>query len=147
MNKQVNYIVSAHLILAAAIGTLFIANKLPTTLLPAEKEESFVFCGTPDVMGKPLTETEQKGKTLFTGNCASCHKLGMDLVGPDLIGFEQRGPWADRKKFYAWLQDPVAFMKEDNYTRNLQKKYPSMMSSFNHLTKEEMDAIAEYISQ
>jgi hypothetical protein len=146
VNKQVNYIVSAHLILAVAIGSLFIADKLPSTLLQEEELTETVYRPT-DMSGKPLTEVEQKGKTLFSTNCAPCHKLGMDMTGPDLVGFEQRGPWTDRKKFYEWLQNPSAFMKKDKYTKDLEKKFPTMMASFGHLTKEEMDAIAEYISQ
>lgn len=103
-------------------------------------------CGTPDFIEQPLSDAQQKGKSLFTANCASCHKLGMDMTGPDLMGFEGRGPWADRKKFYEWLNDPAAFMKNDKYTRDLRMKYPTMMASFGHLKKEEMDAIADYIT-
>jgi mono/diheme cytochrome c family protein len=145
VNKQVNYIVSAHLILAMAIGTLFIANKLPPTLLH-QTEENPAFCGTTDIIATPLTETEQKGKALFSANCASCHKLGTRMTGPDLLNFEQREPWTKRKSFYEWLRDPAAFMKKDAYTRNLRNNYGTMMTSFPHLTREEMDAIADYVN-
>jgi mono/diheme cytochrome c family protein len=126
-----------------AIGTLFIANKFSSiTSYETEIKDDGPFCGNVEV----LTESEQKGKVLFSVNCASCHKLGMDMTGPDLRGFEQRGPWADRKKFYQWLNDPTAFMENDKYTRDLRVKYRTMMISFDHLTKEEMDAIADYIN-
>jgi cytochrome c2 len=143
VNRQVNYIVSAHLTLALAIGTLFIANKLPATLLADEKTTEG-FCGTADE--PPLTPIAHAGKVLFENHCASCHKMGMPSTGPDLTGFEERGPWADRKKVYAWIRNPQSFMQKDNYVKELRKEYTTMMDGSPNLKDEEIDAIIAYMS-
>src|ERR687894_579863 len=58
----------------------------------------------------------QDGRALFQTNCASCHALNKDLTGPRLAGFQNRGPWSDRKQLYAWVHNPVGFMAKDPYT-------------------------------
>ncbi len=93
-----------------------------------------------------LSAKAQAGKTLFMSKCASCHSLKQSIVGPALAGFEERGPWADRKKLYEWIRDPVAFMKKDSYTQGLQKQYRSLMTGFPNLADEEIDAICEFIN-
>ena len=37
-----------------------------------------------------VTSRAQDGEQLFKSNCASCHKLGSKLVGPDLVGVNDR---------------------------------------------------------
>ena len=61
----------------------------------------------------------QDGKALFQTNCASCHAVGKKLTGPALAGVEERGPWSDRKKLYAWIHNPAGFAKTDAYAANL----------------------------
>jgi cytochrome c1 len=68
------------------------------------------------------------------------------MTGPALGGFEERGPWRDRKKLYEWIKNPEAFMKNDSYTKQLKEKFGSIMTAFPALTTEEIDAIAEYIT-
>jgi mono/diheme cytochrome c family protein len=86
------------------------------------------------------------GKTLFQSNCAACHILFKNSTGPGLVGFEERGPWSDRKKLYDWIHNPPKFMMTDNYTKSLKKTYGVMMTGFPALTEIEIDAIVDYIN-
>ncbi|MBX9783695.1 MAG: c-type cytochrome [Chitinophagaceae bacterium] len=88
----------------------------------------------------------QDGKALFQTNCASCHAINKKLTGPALAGFQDRGPWADRKKLYAWVHNPMGYSKSDPYAANLLKEYNGVvMTSFPQLSEKEIDAIADYI--
>ncbi len=90
----------------------------------------------------------QDGKALFQTNCASCHAINKKLTGPALADLESRGPWADRKKLYAWIRNPAAFAKTDEYSANLLKEYsPVLMTGFASLTDQEIDAIVDYIKK
>jgi mono/diheme cytochrome c family protein len=88
----------------------------------------------------------QDGKTLFQTNCASCHALNKKLTGPALAGVEERGPWADRKKLYAWVRNPAGFAKTEPYAANLIKEYGVLMTAFPSLSDGEIDAIVTYIN-
>ncbi|WP_153797619.1 c-type cytochrome [Foetidibacter luteolus] len=88
----------------------------------------------------------QDGKAIFSANCASCHALNRDLTGPALAGVEDRGPWGDRKKLYAWIHNPTGFMATDAYTADLKKKFNNnVMTPFPQLSEKEIDAILDYI--
>lgn len=88
----------------------------------------------------------QDGKALFNAKCASCHNIFKNTTGPALMGFEERGPWADRNKLYEWVKNPAAFMAKDAYTKGLFDQYKSMMTGFADLSHENIDAIATYIN-
>jgi len=88
----------------------------------------------------------QDGKALFQANCASCHALNKKLTGPALAGLEERGPWADRKKLYAWIRNPAGFAKTDAYAAGLIKEYGVLMTAFPSLSDAEIDAVITYIN-
>lgn len=89
----------------------------------------------------------QDGKALFQANCASCHAVGKKLTGPALAGVEERGPWSDRKKLYAWIKNPAGFAKADAYAANLIKEYNGvLMTGFPGLAEAEIDAIVTYVN-
>jgi mono/diheme cytochrome c family protein len=88
-----------------------------------------------------------KGRNLFLQKCASCHHLTKEGTGPALMGFQERGSWADRNKLHEWIKNPPLFMKSDLHTKKLKEKYGSTMTAFPDITREEVDAIAEYITQ
>ncbi len=86
----------------------------------------------------------QDGKTLFTTNCGTCHKVHAKGTGPALTGVEDR--WSgDRAKIHAWVHNPAGFAKTDPYTTNLIKEYGSLMTPFPGLSDKEIDAILDYI--
>jgi mono/diheme cytochrome c family protein len=97
-----------------------------------------LFCGT--------SLMAQDGKALFQANCASCHALNKKLTGPALAGLEERGPWADRKKLYAWIRNPAGFAKTEPYAAGLIKEYGVLMTAFPSLSDAEIDAIVAYIN-
>jgi mono/diheme cytochrome c family protein len=97
-----------------------------------------LFCGT--------SLMAQDGKALFQANCASCHALNKKLTGPALAGLEERGPWADRKKLYAWIRNPAGFAKTDAYAAGLIKEYGVLMTAFPSLSDAEIDAVITYIN-
>jgi mono/diheme cytochrome c family protein len=89
----------------------------------------------------------QDGKALFQANCASCHAINKKLTGPALAGVLERGPWADRKKLYAWVRNPSGYAKTEPYAANLIKEYGGvLMTAFGTLSDAEIDAIFTYVT-
>jgi cytochrome c2 len=145
VNRQANYIISAHLLLATlTAGVLFVKSISSTELWPQKQE---AFCGTVSPTAAVLSETAAKGKTLFMSRCASCHSIFKDATGPGLLGFQNRGPWSDSNKLYEWIKNPSEFMKKDPYTRELKKQYGTVMTGFPDITRDEVDAIADFLIQ
>jgi cytochrome c2 len=140
MNKQVGYITTAHLVLAIVIGSYLFISKIP---FATGKQTDIITSSTATTI---IPANGAKGKSLFMSKCASCHNLSKNLTGPGLVGFEERGPWADRNKVYEWIRNPAAFMKKDAYTKNLKTEFGSMMTASPDLTNEEIDAIIDYIN-
>jgi len=100
---------------------------------------SFFFCKT--------LLLAQDGRALFTSNCASCHAINKALSGPALAGFQNRGPWADKKELYAWIHNPVAYMAKDPYTQGLKQQYGIIMQAFPNLADKDIDAISDYVAK
>ena len=144
MNGQLNYIIHASIILALAAGTVFFFQKIPLESNPVSEDNLVEFSGTQPTRVE-LTERGQLGKNLFTAKCASCHHLSKVMVGPALLGFEEKEPWTDSSKIYDWIRDPSAFMQKDSYTKQLKEKFGTMMQGFPGMSDEEIDAIREYI--
>jgi hypothetical protein len=82
------------------------------------------------------------GKTLFQQNCASCHSLTKEIVGPS-VQVQMHGKTSD------WLYKFVTHRKlvaNDSTYQNLKKKYNNLEClQFPNLTKEDVDQIAQYI--
>jgi cytochrome c2/cytochrome c553 len=92
--------------------------------------------------------TAQDGGAIFQNNCASCHSVTKNLTGPALAGVTSRGPWSDRKKLYAWVHNPPAFMASDPYTQGLKAQFANVvMTPFPDLTEKEIDAVIDYINK
>ena len=146
MNRQIGYIINAFLIvfliflgslLIRKIGSVKSANDNLTVEIDNNKTE----------ISPALSKSAANGKLLFLSKCASCHVLFKDMTGPGLIGFEDRGPWSNRKNLYEWIRNPSEFMKKDLFTQELKKQYGSMMIGFSDLSNEQIDAICDYINQ
>lgn len=145
MNRQVNYIISAHLLLATLTAGVWFVKSISSTDLLQEKQEAFSSTVNPTVT--VVSETSAKGKVLFLSKCAACHNLFKDGTGPALSGFQDRGPWPDRNKLYEWIKNPSEFMKNDSYTRELKKRYGTVMTGFPDITRNEVGAIADFLIQ
>jgi mono/diheme cytochrome c family protein len=81
------------------------------------------------------------GKKLFNMNCAGCHKLDKDLVGPALGGMSDRRENAWLK---SWIKDNVAFQKVDSDAKEAAEYSPAAMPAFPQLSDQEIDDIIEY---
>jgi mono/diheme cytochrome c family protein len=145
VSKQLHYIASAFLLLILLAGSFLFIKIIPfdrsteTDEQPAEISQ----LETNQVMSASIA----KGKDLFLSKCASCHNIFKETAYPSLIGFEDRGPWSDRKKLYEWIRNPSAFIKKDAYAQELKSKFGVTMTAFPDLTNEEIDAIVEYIRE
>jgi cytochrome c2/cytochrome c553 len=89
----------------------------------------------------------QDGRALFNQKCAVCHNVFKKVIGPELGGVEDRGPWKDRKKLYAWIHNPAGFMASDPYTQGLKAQSGGMMmTGFPELKEAEIDAIITHVN-
>jgi mono/diheme cytochrome c family protein len=143
MNRQVDYIVHAGILLSLMCGILFVVNSVSVS---SSSPQNNISVNETPVPGINMTEAAAKGKTLFMSKCASCHNIFKDATGPGLIGFTERGPWAERKNIYAWIRNPQKFMQTNEYTRGLQQQYNAVMTAFPDMSNEEIDAVIEYIN-
>jgi len=88
----------------------------------------------------------QDGKALFQANCASCHGVGKALVGPALMGVEERVP--DKALLHAWIKNNSAVLASGNkYFNDLYVAFnKTPMNTFPNFTDAEIDAILGYVS-
>ena len=81
-----------------------------------------------------------KGKALFNANCAACHKLDKDLVGPALTkSFQNR----ELDWLKAWIKDNAAFQKVDADAKEAADFSPTAMTAFPQLSDKDIEAIVE----
>lgn len=138
--KEIKYILHAFLLLLAFISVVI--------CLKAFYSQKHV----PDMVLTNQQKAEpnafSKGKSLFLSKCASCHILGRSFTGPDLCGFESRGPWSERENVYQWIKNPPEFMKKDPYARELKESVGGvMMTAFPELTDADIDEIINFINE
>jgi len=86
------------------------------------------------------------GESLFKANCAACHKIDKDLVGPALLGSQAR--WEENssaENLYKWVQNSGELVDAgDSYAKKLVAKWKMPMPN-QSLSNEEIDAIFEYV--
>lgn len=90
----------------------------------------------------------EKGKGLFTNNCAQCHAVTEEIVvGPGLKGIQQRAP--GKEWLYKWIRNSSALIASgDPYAVQVYNKYNKIqMSNFPNLTNADIDGILAYIDQ
>ena len=90
----------------------------------------------------------EKGKTLFTNNCAQCHAVtGEKVVGPGLKGIEERAP--SRDWLHKWVRNSSAVIATgDAYANQVFNANGKVqMSSFPSLSDADIDGILAYIDQ
>lgn len=89
----------------------------------------------------------QSGEQLFKQNCATCHSVFKQVIGPALANFEQRGPWADHKNLYDWVHNSDAFAAKNGYAKDLKATFNGTPMTHFDLSPKEIDAIAAYIDK
>ncbi len=90
----------------------------------------------------------EKGKALFTNNCAQCHAVTEEVVvGPGLKGVQARTPGKDW--LHKWIRNSSAVVASgDPYATQVFNKFNRVqMSSFPNLTDADIDGILAYIDQ
>ncbi|AUD07321.1 c-type cytochrome [Spirosoma pollinicola] len=90
----------------------------------------------------------EKGKSLFTNNCAQCHAVTDEkVVGPGLKGIESRAPSKDW--LHKWIRNSSAVIATgDAYANQVFNANGKVqMSSFPSLSDADIDGILAYIDQ
>ena len=83
----------------------------------------------------------KNGKKLFNSNCAACHKLDKDLVGPAITKtFNTR----ENAWLKAWIKDNAAFQKIDADAKEAAEFSPTSMTAFPQFSDQEIDDIIAY---
>ncbi len=89
------------------------------------------------------------GEQIYNRECASCHFLNMDMIGPALKGAVQRGREnAFDGWIYAFVQNQDSLIQiEDLYTLNLKEVWGSSKwnHQFDYLKRTQVDQIFCYI--
>lgn len=90
----------------------------------------------------------EKGKTIFTNNCAQCHAVTAEkVVGPGLKGVQERTP--GKEWLHKWIRNSSALIASgDDYANKVYNANGKIqMSSFTNLTDADIDGILAYIEQ
>ncbi|HZZ57672.1 MAG TPA: PQQ-dependent sugar dehydrogenase [Opitutaceae bacterium] len=86
-----------------------------------------------------------QGRTLFLQQCASCHALAQDGIGPPLGGVTTVRSHAD---LLAWIQNPAAFAAAgDRRSRALLARYKTLMPPFAALGRDKIESVLQYLAQ
>ena len=91
--------------------------------------------------------TYAQGDALFKSKCASCHQPHKNSTGPKL--FQVRQKWTDggakEGSIYQWVNNWQTAAASDPYAQTVSTWSPSAMSAFPDLTKEDIDAIMDWV--
>ena len=84
-----------------------------------------------------------KGKSLFNANCAACHKLNKNLVGPKLAGVTDK---YEKEWLYTWIKNSSAMIKSgDERAVSVWEEWNKLaMNAFPQLSNEDIDNILAY---
>lgn len=151
MSKTSKYVLASIL-----LGLVYLTLAL---MIPMRFNTQF-YCGVADVQpnyGWCVTATQDlssAGTKLFKANCASCHKLNARLIGPALVGVEQR--WVDAGEYKGvdgreWLKryirnwnDPVE--AGHPYAMKIIEYDASAMTTFPNLSMDDVDSLLLHIN-
>jgi cytochrome c2 len=140
MNKEVGYIMQGFLLLVVVLAT-FETGQFLLSIPYTQGQEKEV----DKTCGNALSGAASKGSVLFRENCASCHSVTKTLTGPALMDVTKR--ITDKKLLYSWIRNSQAVLQTNNpYFKKLVREYDNIiMTSFPHLTDEEIADILQYI--
>ena len=86
-----------------------------------------------------------QGKALFAAQCASCHMLAQDAIGPPLGGITGLLPM---DRLVEWIKDPAKVLGSGDARANaLLRRYKVPMPPFAQLTTGEIEAVLSFIDQ
>jgi len=89
---------------------------------------------------------EPNGEDLFKANCAACHTIKTDLIGPALAGMMDRVP--SKEWVYSWIRNSQKMIADgDEYGLERFEKFNKLpMLSFPDMTDDEIDAVIAYVA-
>lgn len=86
-----------------------------------------------------------QGQTLFYQQCAGCHALATDAIGPPLGGVTKL---LSTSQLVEWIRNPAQVLATGDARANaLFRRYKVPMPPFAHLTDAEITAILAYVEQ
>lgn len=93
-----------------------------------------------------ITATAQpNGADLFNNNCAACHKIDQDLVGPALKGISDR---RDEAWLIKWVRNSQAMIASgDQYAVDLFNKWNKVAMPSYDWSDEEIKAVLAYVKE
>lgn len=85
------------------------------------------------------------GEALFNGNCKTCHRVKLKLIGPALAGVETRVPSINW--IFNWVRNPAKVIASgDEYANKLYTEYnKSQMTAFTSYKDEQILSILAYV--
>lgn len=91
-----------------------------------------------------LFKAFEAGEILFKSNCAACHKIEKEVIGPKLKGVSNK---YEKEWLYAWIRNSQKLIKSgDDRANALYNEYnQSVMTAFPTLTDEDIEHILTYI--
>ncbi|WP_185882458.1 c-type cytochrome [Blattabacterium cuenoti] len=91
-----------------------------------------------------ISGNAENGYTLFNKNCASCHALDKNIIGPALSGITKK---RNAQWLHKWISDNKSFRKSGNKEAiAIYKKYGNIeMNSFPNLSEKQIDDILFFI--
>ena len=129
-------------------------NKLPMIANPQLSDQDII-----DILeytkGEPAAESISEvtqevdpgveiGKQLFKTNCAACHKLEKKLIGPALLGINEK---RDAEWLKLWIKDNNALIASgDKLAKEVGDSNPAVMTAFPQLTDEDIENILKYLA-
>jgi cytochrome c551/c552 len=100
-------------------------------------------CGV--AFGAEDATTVTKGKALFAQQCAACHALAQDTMGPPLGGITSL---LTESQLRTWIREPGKVIAAGDARANaLLRRYKVPMPPFAHLKDDEVAAILAFIDQ
>ncbi|MEC7478654.1 MAG: c-type cytochrome [Bacteroidota bacterium] len=84
-----------------------------------------------------------KGKALFNANCAACHKLNKNLIGPALAGVSAK---YEKEWLYKWIKNSNAMIKsgDERAVAIWEEWNKAAMNAFPQLSNMDIDNILAY---
>lgn len=101
------------------------------------------------VAPEPMDTTPQyrrwaAGRAIFEAKCASCHRIGSDLTGPDLAGVEYR--WRNMSDLHLWIKDWEAAVRAGiPGAQAAQYLKPTAMDKFSQMPDADIADVIAYI--
>jgi len=128
-------------------------NKLPMTANPQLSDQDIIDIlaytkGEPaapkTAVAQPVDPGVERGKKLFKTNCAACHKMEGNLIGPELLKITDK---RDAEWLKLWIKDNNALVASgDKLAKEVADSNPAAMTPFQHLSDQDLEDLLKYFA-